>query len=499
VARRVFLVVVLGAAAAAATGLVYAAISAQSGPSPDAPRALELPLLVRAGSDNEEIGIDPFELTWRSPVRGVPVRLRYSWLECDLAGNSCSSLPGLTRKTIAPPQEQRIVTLRGVVTGINRYGSRSVVSRNFYYDMAGLAFDVKSLDFVHNHLQYDPDQLRRWYGLSTGQDGAGQTIAVTDYGREGGLRAAVDRFSGHYGLPQACGRASLRKDCFPLVISYVGRRPTDSVRGGPVEAAADVEWVHAIAPKAKIVFVQFDYPDTLFAHAALLASGHASVVSDSWGAPSGVGVGYARHLVYPSIADGCGVPHLVCVQASGDRGSPGSTPSNSPYLLAVGGTMFLPSRDGTAESEIPWRFTGEGDTRFPLRRPAWQKLIRERCRHAGGAHSCANRAVPDVSATAALVPVFVSPRYGWVPFEGTSLSTPLWAALIALADQQLQADGEQPIGIDELHQVLYHGDVNSGLDDLGPPGWDWSTGLGSPKSGIVTALAGAIERYRAQR
>ena len=53
------------------------------------------------------------------------------------------------------------------------------------------------------------------------------------------------------------------------------------------------------------------------------------------------------------------------------------------------------------------------------------------------------------------------------------------------------------MGVDELHQALYRGDVGSGLDDIPPRGWDWSTGVGSPKSGIVPALAGAIERYRA--
>jgi hypothetical protein len=47
--------------------------------------------------------------------------------------------------------------------------------------------------------------------------------------------------------------------------------------------------------------------------------------------------------------------------------------------------------------------------------------------------------------------------------------------------------------------VLYRGDVSSGLDDIPPRGWDWDTGLGSPKSGIVLVLARAIEDYRAQR
>jgi hypothetical protein len=55
------------------------------------------------------------------------------------------------------------------------------------------------------------------------------------------------------------------------------------------------------------------------------------------------------------------------------------------------------------------------------------------------------------------------------------------------------------MGINELHQVLYRGDLSGGLDDISPRGWDWDTGVGSPKSGIVPALAGAIERYRASR
>ena len=101
-----------------------------------------------------------------------------------------------------------------------------------------------------------------------------------------------------------------------------------------------------------------------------------------------------------------------------------------------------------------------------------------------------------MSATAASVPVFTPTGDGWIHFQGTSLSTPLWAALIALTDQQLQQDGERRIGVNELHEVLYRGDVGNGLDDISPQGWDWATGLGSPKSGIVSALAGAIEQYR---
>jgi kumamolisin len=190
----------------------------------------------------------------------------------------------------------------------------------------------------------------------------------------------------------------------------------------------------------------------------------------------------------------------VCVQAAGNERSPGDPPSNSRYVLAVGGTIFRASPDDATRSEAPWPPSGFGDTDIPVPRPAWQRAA-GRCSHAGGVFSCAKRAVPDVSATAANVPVFRPTRNGfdWSYFHGTSLSTPLWAALIALADQALQSGGQRPIGIDELHQVLYRGYVAGGLDDISPDGWDWETGLGSPRAGIVGALAAAVERYRLQR
>jgi hypothetical protein len=263
VVPRVFLVVVLAAAASSATGLVYGTISAPSRLSADAPRNLDRPVLRRAGTVGDEVQFNPYELEWRSPVRGVPFQLRYSWLRCDLNGANCSPLAGLSGKTIAPPQEERIVTLRGVVTGTNRYGSRSVVTRNFYYDMAGLAFGVEDRRFVRNHLQYNPDQLRAWYGLSSAQDGAGQTIMITGFGRERGLRNAVSHFSAHYGLPQPW-QARHAQRCFQLVLSHAGEMPTHVDRSG--EGDADVEWAHVIAPKAKIVFVQFKHLTALFGH-----------------------------------------------------------------------------------------------------------------------------------------------------------------------------------------------------------------------------------------
>jgi Subtilase family len=490
--------IVLAVAAAAGGVIAYVVLSRPSPPPPKPPVSLSRPVLQVVGKAGDEMRVTSRSGSWRSTD---PIRVRYSWLECDLEGKRCSRVPGRGANVIVPPQEPTVVALRGVVTATTRGGSTSVTTRNFEYDMAGQVFAASALQSLRRHPQYGPDQLRAWYGLRSGQDGAGQTIVIPASGRQHGLRTAVDHFAAHYGLPRTC-RASRSRDCFQLVVSNAAQKPTQLSRSDETEA--DVEWAHTIAPGAKIVVIQFEFDHVaslLDKVAALGRAGRASVVSDSWCAPCLGFHAFGRDVVFPHITKACHLPHLVCVQASGDHGSPGATPSNSPYVLAVGGTTFKASPDDATRSEVPWRRSGLGDTDLPVPRPAWQRHVYGGCSHAGGVFSCAKRAVPDVSATAANVPVYRPTRTGfdWSYFHGTSLSAPLWAGLIALTDQALHRDGRPPVGIDELHEVLYRGSVADGLDDIPPHGWDWATGLGSPKAGIVGALTRAIERYRGPR
>lgn len=487
----------LAAAGAAGAALFHTAAAAPSRPSARAPVSLSRPFLQHARSHAADtVQISSQAEAWRSPGG---LQLRFSWLECDLKGKHCSPLPGLSTRSIIPPQELRVVTLRGVVTATNDFGSTSVTTSNFDYDMAGLAFDHRDRRYVQRHPQYDPDQVRARYGLGAEQNGAGQTIVIPDVGRKQGLRTAVDHFSVHYGLPRPCGK-SASPGCFELVISQAGRAG-EGIRTD--EGEADVEWVHAVAPEAKIVVLRFGFgrvATVLEEIRELGRAGRVSVVSNSWCAPCSGYHAFARHVVFPHIAAACQVPHVVCVQATGDHGMPGTTPSNSRYVLAAGGTRFRTSSDGAMGAEVPWQRSGFGDTDVPVPRPAWQRNV-DVCSHKGGVLSCAKRAVPDVSATAANVPVYRPTRTGfsWSYFYGTSLSAPLWAGLIALTDQSLQEGGQAPVGVDELHHVLYRGYVAGGLNDIPPAGWDWATGLGSPRAGIVGVLTQAIERYRQQR
>jgi hypothetical protein len=479
VARRALFALAVGAALAA---LLFSAASLAG-----APVSLRPPRVASNPWPSLDFVVRSTRRDWQSQ-KGAPVHFSYSWLRCDLRGKHCGPLRGLHSRRIVPPQELKIISVRAVVTASNEGGSTTAVSRNFYFDEAGRARSSRRDLYP---LVYDPLQLRHWYGLRRSQNGAGQTIVITAFWRSPRLVAAVDRFSRLYGLPVPCYAPDAGTGCFTFEESNLGPSSQQGAREDE-----DVEWVHAIAPKASIVVVRSRFVGDLLAD--LTQEGNdAHVFSASWGY-RGEPTAWFERLLFFGVGAACHRRHVVCTFPSGDRGSPGDRPANSPDVLAVGGTLFKPQPDGATRSEAYWPYGGFGVTKFPQRRPSWQKLD---CRRASS--SCAYRVVPDVSATAENVGEYEFPpgtpneRAGWFFGGGTSLSSPLWAALIALADQQLARDGQPAIGIDELHVVLYHGGLSAGLDDLGHPGWSSRTGWGAPKAGIVDVLVRAIERYRA--
>jgi subtilase family serine protease len=372
------------------------------------------------------------------------------------------------------------------VTATNRFGSTSAETSNFFYDMAGYPFAVRDKEWVHNHLQYSPDQLRAWYGLSPEENGSGQTIVVTEpWHVSRGLHALVSHFSAHYGLPRPCPSRSGPSPCFKLSVLGRGRRPGYADNR---EVDLDVEWAHAIAPAATIDVLQAPTPESWIPF--IVHRTRAHVFSSSWSLPPRASRDEAR-APFIQLDRACNVAHIVCTWSSGDEGHPGRTPANSPGVLAVGGTVFRSIADGTTGPEKAWRYSGGGTTLLPQPRPAWQRQLT--CDPFDGA--CGDREIPDVSATAEAVPQYDAGQI-WHIGSGTSLGAPLWAALIALADQKLAQTGQSAIGIGELHRVLYRGDISAALDDVGKTGWDAQTGWGSPKRGIVDVLTKAIERYR---
>ena len=131
--------------------------------------------------------------------------------------------------------------------------------------------------------------------------------------------------------------------------------------------------------------------------------------------------------------------------------------------------------------------------------------------------STTNRNVPDVAMVAQDVEVVATypppgtflPTPGTrVDFEGTSIGAPLWAAFMALANQEAAAIGNLTVGFANptLYSIskapaLYALDFNdqtsgSNGEFVSVAGYDLVTGLGSPKCNLISTLAATIHEPR---
>ena len=154
-------------------------------------------------------------------------------------------------------------------------------------------------------------------------------------------------------------------------------------------------------------------------------------------------------------------------------------PASSPHVLGCGGTK-LEASNGLISSEVAWNATGGGFSKvFAV--PAYQS--------AAGVPSRNRRGVPDVAGNA-------DPDTGYLVridgakfiVGGTSAVAPLWAALVALMNENL----DESVGF--LHPYLYKQpaaatfrDITEGGNDVSGlgvfatgPGRDPCTGMGTP-------------------
>ncbi|MDB5320357.1 MAG: hypothetical protein JWN40_1988, partial [Phycisphaerales bacterium] len=271
------------------------------------------------------------------------------------------------------------------------------------------------------------------------------------------------------------------------------------------ETALDVEWAHAIAPKAKILLVEAttaSLSNLLTAVDYARRAAGVSVVSMSWGADEfSSQTSYDKYFTTPKGHQG-----VTFVAASGDNGSwwGPSWPSSSSNVLAVGGTTLNLTSSGTIAKETGWSGSGGGISAYESQ-PTYQL----------NAQGTGARTAPDVSYDANPYTGFAfynsvddgSGYVGWQAVGGTSAGAPQWAALVAIANQGRAAVGKTSLdgatGTLPTLYSLYNNptayaaaftDVTQGRSSyfLGAhTGYDGVTGLGSPKAaGVVSALVG---------
>jgi subtilase family serine protease len=395
---------------------------------------------------------------------------------------------------------------------------------------------------------YTPEQIQVAYGirplLKRGIDGRGETVVLPELAETqlqppvvSDLRQDMSRFDRLFDLPAAHLK----------VLTSLASSASPWLANG--EEALDAENVHAVAPDAAITVVlvkptSLDNPAN--AIAAAVAAVRIGVRSGGVISISAAGQTGGEHCDTSTEVDrlnsaleAAAARHVTVIAASGDIGAVGepcqvikgltggafppvkevNLPAADPLVLATGGTSLNASHaTGTYISETGWGLPfGSPGTQFQASGGGFSRSFARPDYQDGVPGIAATRGVPDVSADAsphtgmALVISDGGDRYTVRNSGGTSASAPVWAGLIALADQYAghRLGFVNPaiyrIGRSPAHREAFH-DITAGDNTpafpghtirgyTAAPGWDPVTGWGSPNA---RALIPLLARYAKQ-
>lgn len=311
-----------------------------------------------------------------------------------------------------------------------------------------------------------PAQIKTIYHLpKTGGTG---TVAIIGAYDDKTIEKDLDDFSKQFGLPPCTGK----NGCFE---KHLISPKTSEDPGWAVETTLDVEWAHAIAPKAKILLVAAQTQSgTHLLEAVDYAAGRADVkaISMSWGgAEFPEEISLDSHFVSKSGA--------VFFASSGDNGAGASWPAASPNVVAVGGTTVALSGNGNLVKETAWSGSGGGVSAYE-KAPAYQSNY-------AIPKAAGMRAIPDVSYDADPASGFPIVRAGiWRRVGGTSTGAPQWAAIAALGtgtgNKNFYADKAGGSAGNYFRDIVSGTNGDCGYYCIARKRYDYVTGLGSPLS-----------------
>jgi subtilase family serine protease len=397
---------------------------------------------------------------------------------------------------------------------------------------------------------YDPAQIRQAYNLpavyASGVTGRGATIVIVDSYGSPTIKHDLGTFDQAFGLPAP---PSLR------IIQPAGKVPAynpdnSDMVGWASETTLDVEYAHTVAPGANLLLVEtpvsetegvHGFPQIVAAEEYVLNHHLGDVISQSFSAteqtfppPRPASVQALRGAYELAAKD-----KVTVLAAAGDSGAADvgldestyylypvtSWPDSDPLVTGIGGTQLHISAKGRPTAPTVWNDTyskatnefaignagpnplaGGGGKSVLFGRPAYQNGVRN---IVGG-----RRGVPDISMSGACngsvdtYGSFGGAPAGWTPACGTSEATPLFAGIVALADQVAghslglinpalyQLSAEHAPGIVDVtsgnNTVSFsqggHQDTVRGF--TARPGYDLASGVGTVNAGyFVRELA----------
>lgn len=324
---------------------------------------------------------------------------------------------------------------------------------------------------------YKPGQLRSAYGISSavdhGVDGSGVTVAIVDAFASPTLYADAATYARRNDPGHPLTAAQYSQHVFPTNPALEPPDQCDAA-GWYGEQTLDVEAVHAMAPGAHILYVGgSDCLDTSLDQALnYIVAGHkADIVSNSYG---NLGEDIAadevaafNQIAVQAVLEGIGV--YFSSGDSGDEVANLGTPSpdfsaSDPWVTAVGGTSIGIGRTGKRVVETGWEtgrsaltngawtpgppgtylYGAGGGTSRLFTQPAYQRgVVPNSLAKQNQTGGRLGRVVPDISAVGDPNTGFLVGEtqtfsdgvyYGQFRIGGTSLSSPVFAGIMAVAD-----------------------------------------------------------------
>jgi subtilase family serine protease len=389
---------------------------------------------------------------------------------------------------------------------------------------------------------YTGPQFRAAYEGATKLDGSGVTVGITDAYAAPTIASDANRYATNHG-----DGAYRRGQLTQVTASTYTNEDLCDPSGWFGEETLDVEAVHAMAPGAKIRYYGAAScldEDLLTTLATVVDQDAVSVVSNSWGdveeAETSDSVAAYEQVFLQGTMEG-----ISFMFSSGDNGDElantgikqADYPTSDPYVSSIGGTSAGIGADGSMIGEAGWGtytyslspngkswvnggflYGAGGGSSALFNKPAYQAGV-----VGGGA-----RQVPDVAMDADPTTGMLigetqtfsdGVSYDEYRIGGTSLASPLFAGMTALAVQKAKHDP----GL--LNPVIYQDRKSAFTDIVGNPldagnvranynngenadggisyvlrtfgqdsslsvvrGYDNVTGVGSPNTNWLTAL-----------
>jgi subtilase family serine protease len=326
-------------------------------------------------------------------------------------------------------------------SGLNNEPNNKAVLLNSPYSNSntriGKAWNLNVTPFVifnnsilNSRGTYNVSQIRSAYNLSGFYNknfcGQGETIAIVDAYGDPDIPYDLNSFDSEYNLPSAS--ISYFYPCGP---------PNSNNSSWAIETATDVEWFHAIAPKAHIDLIIVPNAAVGYLQAGVNDTvnniSNVNAISMSWGIAESKLNGNLLNS-YNNVFKLAKRKDIHVFAASGDLGAYDGTkdltvnfPATDPYITSVGGTT-LSSKNGIY-SQTAWDKSGGGFSEY-FHTPFYQ---------IASGYCNTYRGVPDISAIAnPITGVNIFSEGQIVGIGGTSLATPIMAASFLLIDQSLK-------------------------------------------------------------